>query len=116
MHDQQSIFAWDFDCDLGAEVLAVRQGEVLFVRDGFDANDTQNSNAVLIAHDNETVALYGHLSPGILVSEGDTVVQGQVLARSGNSGISSAPHLHFHVMCARNGKWMGIPIEWEEKV
>ena len=44
-------------------------------------------------------ALYAHLIPGSLrVHVGDVVVQGEVLGRLGNSGNSTQPHLHFHVM------------------
>ena len=46
-------------------------------------------------------AFYAHLKPNsITVEEDDRVRRGQVLARLGNSGNTSAPHLHFHVMDA----------------
>jgi murein DD-endopeptidase MepM/ murein hydrolase activator NlpD len=46
-------------------------------------------------------AFYAHLKPGgIEVKEGDQVRSGQRIARLGNSGNTSAPHLHFHVMDA----------------
>jgi murein DD-endopeptidase MepM/ murein hydrolase activator NlpD len=40
--------------------------------------------------------MYGHLSR-LVVAEGDLVRVGAVLGRSGNTGRSSAPHLHFEV-------------------
>lgn len=44
-------------------------------------------------------AFYGHLQKGsVMVKRGDRVKRGQVLGRLGNSGNSSAPHLHFHIM------------------
>jgi murein DD-endopeptidase MepM/ murein hydrolase activator NlpD len=44
-------------------------------------------------------ALYAHMVPGsILVQQGDVVTPGQLLGRLGNSGNSTQPHLHFHVM------------------
>jgi murein DD-endopeptidase MepM/ murein hydrolase activator NlpD len=44
-------------------------------------------------------ALYGHIKPGsVRVRVGQKVRAGAVLGRLGNSGNSSAPHLHFHVM------------------
>ena len=44
-------------------------------------------------------AFYAHLKPGSLrVERGDRVREGEVLAELGNSGSSTGPHLHFHVM------------------
>ncbi len=46
-----------------------------------------------------THSLYAHLSRGSLtVAEGDRVRAGQMLARCGNSGNSSEPHVHFQLM------------------
>ena len=47
---------------------------------------------IIIEHDNITVR-YGHLSE-ILVREGDRIFAGDVVAISGNTGRSTAPHLH----------------------
>ena len=63
---------------------------------------------IIINHHDGTMTLYGHLKPGSrLVSEGDTVQQGQVIATVGNTGncqprpSASNPyngtHLHFEV-------------------
>lgn len=57
--------------------------------------------AVLIAHPNGWKSLYGHLSR-ILVREGQYVRQGQYVGKSGNTGYSSGPHLHFELI--HNGR------------
>lgn len=51
---------------------------------------------VLLDHPDDYQTMYGHLSR-ILVAQGASVAPGQVIGLSGNSGRSTAPHLHFEV-------------------
>jgi murein DD-endopeptidase MepM/ murein hydrolase activator NlpD len=53
-------------------------------------------NFVLLEHPEGYQSMYGHLSR-ILAVQGAEVRAGEVIARSGNSGRSSAPHLHFEI-------------------
>ncbi len=65
-------------------------------------------NAVVIDHGCGLQTLYGHLS-GIDVKAGDTVKRGQVIGRSGQTGLAAGDHLHFAVLLD------GLPvstIEW----
>lgn len=51
---------------------------------------------VMIKHSNNLYTLYQHLSSNV-VKAGQTVKRGQLIAYSGNTGISSGPHLHLEV-------------------
>jgi hypothetical protein len=100
----------------GAEVLAVADGMVISVSDGM-AEDTPNEppttihkesdyggNHLVIEIEPGVYAFYAHLQPGsIRVQAGDAVTAGQALALLGNTGNSTAPHLHFSVMDGPDG-------------
>lgn len=58
-------------------------------------NDTFG-NLVILDHGNGYSSLYGH-NDTVLVETGSLVPRGQTIARLGNTGQSSAPHLHFEV-------------------
>lgn len=51
-------------------------------------------NFIMIKHSNSLYTCYGHLSE-YKVSSGQTVTRGQAIAVSGNTGVSTGPHLHF---------------------
>lgn len=92
-------YAYDIVMPVGTEILATRAGEVVeVVEEHANGNGCPDDNHVFVRHDDGTVAAYVHLDQnGALVAVGDTVTQGQHIANSGNTGCSTAPHLHFQV-------------------
>lgn len=81
----------DVSCPRGSEVLAARDGKVVFT--GFEGG---YGNLVVIQHECGYRSFYGHLSRP-LVKPGDTVKRGAIIALSGNTGRTTGPHLHFEV-------------------
>ena len=94
----------------GAEVLAVGDGTVAFVRDGmpeetpFEPSKSlrqpldYGGNEVVLELEPGVFAFYAHLQPGsIRVEIGETVKAGQVLGLLGNTGNTDAAHLHFQL-------------------
>jgi len=95
------IYAYDLEMPLGTQVLAIRDGTVFRVFESFSNNDHTfgHENYVIVEHADGTFARYVHLTTdGALVSVGDGVVQGEVIALSGNSGNSRGPHTHLDVL------------------
>jgi hypothetical protein len=63
--------------------------------------DNADGNHVILDLGDGRFALFAHLKPGsVAVAAGDRVTRGQLIGELGNSGSSTGPHLHFHVMDA----------------
>lgn len=82
----------DIITDMGTPVKATGKGKVIFVgvRGGYGL-------AVEIDHGFGYQTIYAHLS-SVNVKEGTIVKRNQQIAKSGNSGLSSGPHLHYEVL------------------
>jgi murein DD-endopeptidase MepM/ murein hydrolase activator NlpD len=89
----------DFAVKDGTAVSATASGTVSFA--GWDE---YLGNLVVIDHGNGYLTSYGH-NRELLVKKGDKVTRGEVIALSGNTGRSSAPHLHYEIMKD------GVPID-----
>lgn len=114
--DAENRHALDFAAEIGTPVLAARDGTVMQVEAGFDAagldaGDVARANFIRIVHDDGTMALYAHLdADGVQVAPGTRVRAGQVIGRSGNTGYSTGPHLHFVVQANRGMRLESIPV------
>lgn len=93
----------DFTMPIGTPITAIRGGKVIKIVENNDQaclrkECAQYNNYVTIYHSDGTFANYAHLMKnGVLVNVGDEVNQGQIIAKSGNTGWSSGPHLHLAV-------------------
>jgi murein DD-endopeptidase MepM/ murein hydrolase activator NlpD len=81
----------DFRASIGTRIYASKTGTVTYA-----ARKGGYGKTVSIQHEDDFSTSYGHLSR-IYVSVGDFVRQGQVIGLSGNTGISTGPHLHFEI-------------------
>lgn len=73
-------------------VYAPADGYVVIAASGYGGY----GNFIMLKHSNTLYTCYGHLNK-FNVSVGQTVSRGQQIATSGNTGISTGPHLHFEV-------------------
>jgi murein DD-endopeptidase MepM/ murein hydrolase activator NlpD len=110
----EDYFAW------GQPALAAGAGTVVTAVDGVPDNLPNRpapgnlyGNHVIIDHGNGEYSLLAHLEAGSLrVKVGEAVSSGQPVGRVGNSGMSTEPHLHFHLM--DNADWRrahGLPAQ-----
>lgn len=81
----------DIACRTGTSIKAADGGTV--IKAGWSGS---YGNLVAIRHDNGYVTYYAHNS-SLLVSVGQKVYQGQIIARAGMTGNASGPHCHFEV-------------------
>lgn len=103
-------YAIDFAMPIGTSVTAARSGKVIKTVEEFRFSGTTDyyynkANFVLIEHSDGTIGGYYHLDyQGVLVNVGDMITTGEKIARSGNTGFSTGPHLHFTVTTPINGR------------
>jgi murein DD-endopeptidase MepM/ murein hydrolase activator NlpD len=82
----------DMAAPTGTPVYAAASGTVIYSGDQVRGY----GNMVVIRHENGLVTVYAHNSL-LLVHAGDVVAVGREIARVGDTGRSTAPHLHFEV-------------------
>ncbi len=115
-NDPQNLHAVDFALPEGTPIVAVREGVVMQVESDFDKAGLNRekyggrANFIRMLHDDGSMALYAHLQPeGVQVRTGQRVRKGQRIGLSGNTGFSTAPHLHFVVQMNAGMRLQSIP-------
>ena len=116
-NDPQNLYAVDFALAEGTPILAVREGVVMQVESDFEKAGLNRekyggrANFIRIVHDDGSMAVYAHLQPeGVQVRTGQRVRKGQRIGLSGNTGFSTAPHLHFVLQVNRGMRLESIPL------
>ncbi len=85
-------YGLDFSVKKGTPVYATADGKVLILKSSFGGFGKH----IYIDHGNGYRTVYGHLDK-FNVKKGQKVKRGELIAYSGNSGRSTAPHLHYEV-------------------
>lgn len=93
----------DIITDVGTNVKSSGKGKVIF-----SGSKPGYGLAVEIDHGFGYRTIYAHLSK-IMVHEGQSVKRGEIIAKSGNTGLSTGPHLHYEVL--HNGENLN-PVEF----
>jgi murein DD-endopeptidase MepM/ murein hydrolase activator NlpD len=116
--DPGSAHAVDISLPMGTPVLAARDGWVIdnvrYFGDGAPSKALlMRANYVRVLHDDGTWAVYAHLdSFSSDLAPGKRVRAGEPLGRSGNSGYSSGPHLHFVVQKNGGAQPLSLPFRF----
>ncbi len=84
----------DLPLPVGSPIRAVGEGRVRRA-----SEDSTNGRMLVLDHGRGVTSAYLHNSE-LLVGEGDEVKRGQVISRSGNTGRSTGPHLHYQLEIA----------------
>jgi murein DD-endopeptidase MepM/ murein hydrolase activator NlpD len=115
-----SEFALDIVMPVGTTILAVKAGVVMDIEEDFNQGGTNmekfadKANHVRVLHADGTMAVYAHLDlASVMVRRGARVKAGQRIARSGNTGFSSGPHLHFALQQNIGMQLVSLPFRFQ---
>ena len=114
----------DYAAAVGTPVYAVADGKVIFSGPssikGSNGEPGGGGYIIKLRHKVEgkwITSSYMHLSKGSLkVNKGETVKEGQLIAKSGNSGSSTGPHLHFEIQNGKDYIWSLTGARYEEPI
>lgn len=111
-------YAMDIAMPEGTPIIAARAGVVIKTENNQNGRGTNPAgNFVRILHADGTMGVYLHLMRGsVVVSEGQRVAYGTPLAKSGNTGNSSGPHLHFVVQRNVGLALESIPYQFNQPI
>jgi hypothetical protein len=118
-HTPDSQYAIDLAMPVGTAVHAVRNGTVMDIEEDFNRGGNNydkyahKANHIRILHADGTMAVYAHLDlASVSVRPGARIRAGQKIARSGNTGFSSGPHLHFAIQQNSGMQIISLPFRF----
>ena len=120
-HGTYNQYAVDIGMPIGTDIVAARGGIIIERKTDFVLNGTDNkyktqANVIRILHKDGTIATYAHLEFRTMkFKQGERVEAGQVIGRSGNTGYSTGPHLHFVVHANINMRLTSVPFKFLNK-
>ncbi|BCE03768.1 M23 family metallopeptidase [Marinicellulosiphila megalodicopiae] len=82
----------DITVPVGTKVISAASGQIMFA-----GKQSGYGLVVEILHDNQMTTRYAHLSK-ILVKQPQTIVQGQLIGLSGQTGNATGPHVHYELL------------------
>lgn len=101
----------DLRARTGTQVVSVFDGKVLATRTERNAKTKKMKgygNYVIVIHPQRQIeTLYAHLS-AFKTQAGKPVSRGQTIALSGNTGVGTAPHLHFEIHVMKKGSYVPV--------
>ncbi|MBU0838105.1 MAG: peptidoglycan DD-metalloendopeptidase family protein, partial [Gammaproteobacteria bacterium] len=111
-------YAVDIAMPEGTPIVSARGGMVVKIENEQSGRGNNPAgNFVRIMHDDGTMGVYLHLMKGsVAVREGQRVESGTRIARSGNTGNSTGPHLHFVVQRNVGLAIESIPFDYSQPV
>ncbi len=99
---------------LGLDLASIKRAKIIASNDGkvvYTGFNGIYGNMPIIYHGLGLYTLYGHCS-SILVNKGDEVIRGDIIAKTGMSGLALGDHLHFGILV--QGVEV-LPSEWMDK-
>jgi len=115
-----SEYAVDIAMPVGSSIHAARAGRIMDVEEDFNRGGTNpgkyldKANHIRILHDDGTMAVYAHLDlASVIVRPGARVIAGQKIARSGNTGFTFGPHLHFAIQQNTGMALISLPFKFQ---
>ena len=88
----------DIVASVGTPILSTFDGEVIKA-----SNSDKSGNFIIILHGKGYESRYAHCDK-LLKKVGDKVKKGEMIAKTGQTGATTGPHLHFGVR--KDGKWL----------